>query len=67
MVFIDKDYFFDDRLGITFTDGNRHFEQRCCERDFCDLFEWPQDLYIEILDCKSATLYGLAKEGRKKK
>jgi hypothetical protein len=47
---LDKDLFFDDRLGSATTDDEGRFEIRYTESDFRDFFDLRSDIYLKIID-----------------
>jgi hypothetical protein len=54
---LDKDLFFDDRLGSTITDEEGRFEIRYDAADFRDFFERHPDIYLRVIDAKGTELY----------
>ncbi len=54
---LDKDLFFDDRLGSATTDGDGRFEIRYAESDFRDFFESRPDIYLRISDAAGSVLF----------
>jgi hypothetical protein len=54
---LDKDLFFDDRLGSATTDGDGRFEIRYAESDFRDFFDLRPDIYLKITDADGAALF----------
>jgi hypothetical protein len=54
---LDKDLFFDDRLGSATTDGDGRFEIRYAESDFKDFFESRPDIYLRISDAAGSVLF----------
>jgi hypothetical protein len=54
---LDKDLFFDDRLGSAVTDRDGHFEIHYVESDFREFFERRPDIYLKITDADGAALF----------
>lgn len=54
---IDKDLFFDDRLGTATTDGDGRFEISYDAEDFRDFFESKPDIYLKVTDSDGAELF----------
>jgi hypothetical protein len=54
---VDKDLFFDDRLGTATTDTDGRFEIRYEAADFMDFFEFRPDIYLTITDTDGAELF----------
>lgn len=54
---VDKDLFFDDRLGTATTDEGGRFEIRYEAADFRDFFESKPDIYLTITDTDGAELF----------
>lgn len=53
----DKDHFFDDKLGVAYTDQEGNFTIQYREEDFQDLFERAPDLYLKIVDFQYQTIH----------
>lgn len=54
---LDKDLFFDDRLGSATTDSDGRFEIRYAESDFKDFFDSRPDIYLRISDTAGSVLF----------
>ena len=54
---VDKDLFFDDRLGTATTDADGRFEIRYEAADFADFFDSRPDIYLTITDADGAELF----------
>jgi hypothetical protein len=53
----DKDFIFDDRLGMTTTDDNGFYTLTYRMKDFRDLIESKPDLYVQVMDSEGGIVY----------
>lgn len=55
---VDKDLFFDDRLGSTITDKEGKFDIRYDQSDFIDIFLDPRpDIFLRVLSASGKQLH----------
>lgn len=60
----DKDFIFDDRLGVAVTDEEGNFVIKYKDEDFRDLLETNPDLYVTVRDKDDHVLYSSRKSIR---
>jgi protocatechuate 3,4-dioxygenase beta subunit len=53
----DKDFFFDDRLGMTTTDDTGFYTLSYKTKNFRDLVESNPDIYVQVMDTEGAVVY----------
>lgn len=53
----DKDFFFDDRLGMTTTDDMGFYTLSYQTKNFRDLIESNPDIYVQVMDTEGEVVY----------
>ena len=54
---LDKDLFFDDRLGSATTDEKGRFEIRYAAKDFKEFIDFRPDIYLKVTDADGTELF----------